>query len=176
MLGLSPPQKIHYLSEFSFWKLSSFLLNQENIFLFLLLFLYHDNVSPQVTHQPPQLAGVLCGSAGILFICVILYSRRKASSTTTPIFLKKKHNQHYKISQFYRRKNSVGVWLEVRRWFFYRRPHRQITSVGFPFVGDSPFRRYIGWKNIKTICRWFYRRNLRAKKKKIPAWNIPTDF
>jgi len=27
----------------------------------------------------------------------------------------------------------------------------------------------------KTISRWFYRRNLRAKKK-IPAWNIPTDF
>ena len=97
MLGLSPPQKIHYLSEFSFWKLSSFLLNQENIFLFLLLFLYHDNVSPQVTHHPPQLAGVLFGSAGILFICVILYSRRKASSTTTPIFLKKKHNQDLEV-------------------------------------------------------------------------------
>jgi len=81
-------------------------------------------------------------------------------------------SEHYKISQFYRRTNSVGVWLEVRRWFFYRR----ITSVGFPFVGDSPFHRYIGRKNKKTICRWFYRRNLRAKKKKIPAWNIPTDF
>ena len=75
---------------------------------------------------------------------------------------------HYKISQFYRRKNSVGVWLEVRRWFFYRRHHRQITSVGFPFVGDSPFRRYIGRKNKKTICRWFYRRNLRAKKRRFP--------
>jgi hypothetical protein len=50
--------------------------------------LYHDNVSSQVTHQPPQLAGVVSGSAGILFICVILYSRRKASSTTTPIFSK----------------------------------------------------------------------------------------
>jgi hypothetical protein len=74
-----------------------FLLNQENIFLFLLLFLYHDNVSPQVTHQPPQLGGVLFGSAGILFICVILYSRRKASSTTTPIFLKKKHNQDLEV-------------------------------------------------------------------------------
>jgi hypothetical protein len=83
---------------------------------------------------------------------------------------------HYKISQFYRRKNSIGVWLEVRRWFFYRCHHWRITSVGFPFVGDSPFRRYIGRKNKKTICRWFYRRNLRAKKKKIPAWNIPTDF
>jgi len=70
-------------------------------------------------------------------------------------------SKHYKISQFYRRKYSVGVWLAVRRWFIYRR----ITSVGFPFVGDSPFRRYIGRKNKKTICRWFYRRNLRAKKK-----------
>ena len=75
---------------------------------------------------------------------------------------------HYKISQFYRRKNSVGVWLEVRRWFFYQRHHRRITSVGFPFVSDSPFRRYIGRKNKKTICRWFYRRNLRAKKKRFP--------
>jgi len=64
--------------------------------------------------------------------------------------------------------NSVGVWLEVRRWFFYRRHHRRITSVGFPFVGDSLFRRYIGRKNKKTICRWFYLRNLRAKKKRFP--------
>jgi len=67
------------------------------------------------------------------------------------------------------------VWLEVRRWFIYRRLHRQITFVGFPLVGDSPFRRYIGRKNKKTICRWFYRRNLRAKKK-FPTWNIPMDF
>ena len=83
---------------------------------------------------------------------------------------------HYKIPQFYRRKTSVGAWLEVRRWFFYRRHHRRITSVGITFVGDSNFRRHIGRKNKKTICRWFYRRKLRAKKKKIPAWNIPTDF
>jgi len=84
-----------------------------------------------------------------------------------PLPQKKNWNDkiHYKISQFYRQKNSVGVWLEVRRWFFYRRHHRRITFVGFPFVGDSPFRRYIGRKNKKTICRWFYRRNLRAKKK-----------
>jgi len=34
------------------------------------------------------------------------------------------YTRHYKISQFYRRKNSVGVWLEVCRWFFYRRTHR----------------------------------------------------
>jgi hypothetical protein len=78
------------------------------------------------------------------------------------------HKLHYKISQFYRQKNSVGVWLEVRRWFFYRRHHRRITSIGFSFVGDSPFRRYIGRKNKKTICRWFYRQNLRAKKKRFP--------
>jgi len=75
---------------------------------------------------------------------------------------------HYKISKFYRRTNSVGVWLEVRRWFFYRCHHRRITSVGLPFVGDSPFRRYIGRKNKKTICWWFYRQNLRAKKKRFP--------
>jgi len=50
-----------------------------------------------------------------------------------------------------------------------------IRSVGFPFVGDSPFRRSIGRKNNKTICQWFYRRNLHVKKK-FPAWNIPTDF
>jgi len=74
-------------------------------------------------------------------------------------------SSHYKISYFYRRTTSVGVWLEVRRWFFYRRHHRRITSVGFPFVGDSPFRRYIGRKNKKTICWWFYKRNLRTKKK-----------
>ena len=72
---------------------------------------------------------------------------------------------HYKISQFYRRKNSVGLWLEVRRWFFYRRHHRRNTSAGFTFVGDSPFHRYIGRKNKKIICRWFYRRNFRTKKK-----------
>jgi hypothetical protein len=72
---------------------------------------------------------------------------------------------HYKISQFYQRQNSVGVWLKVRRWFFYRRHHRRITSLGFPFVRDSPFCRYIGRKNKKTICRWFYRQNLRTKKK-----------
>jgi len=82
---------------------------------------------------------------------------------------------HYKISQFYRQKYSVGVWLPVRRWFIYRRLHRQITFVGFPFVGNSTFRRYIGWKHKKTICRWFCRRDLHTKKK-FPAWNIPTDF
>jgi len=82
---------------------------------------------------------------------------------------------HYKISYFYRWTYSLGVWLEVRRWFFYWLNHRRITSVGFPFVDDFPFRRYISRKNKKTICRWFYRWNLRAKKK-FPAWNIPTDF
>jgi hypothetical protein len=69
---------------------------------------------------------------------------------------------HYKISQFYWRKYSVRL-------------HRRITSVDFPFVGNSTFRRYIGRKHKKTICRWFYGRNLCAKKK-FPAWNIPTDF
>jgi hypothetical protein len=60
------------------------------------------------------------------------------------------------------------VWLAVRRWFFYRHHHRRITSVGFTFIGDSPFRRYIGRQNKKIICRWFYIRNLRAKKKRFP--------
>jgi hypothetical protein len=82
---------------------------------------------------------------------------------------------HYKISQFCRWTYSAGVWLAIRRWFIYRRLHWRITSVGFPFIGDSQFRRYISRKNKKTICRWFYRQNLRAKKK-FPAWNIPTDF
>jgi len=78
---------------------------------------------------------------------------------------KKMLDHHYKISQFYQRNNSVGVWLEVCRWFFYRRHHRWNTSVGFTFVGDSLFRRYIGRENKKTIYWRFYRRNLRAKKK-----------
>jgi len=82
---------------------------------------------------------------------------------------------HYKISQFYRQPYFIGVCLAIRRWFIYRRLNRWITSVDFPFVGDSPFCRYIIRKNKKTICRWFYRWNLRAKKK-FPAWNIPTDF
>ncbi|KAG6752912.1 hypothetical protein POTOM_042953 [Populus tomentosa] len=37
--------------------------------------------------------GVASGSAGILIICIILYSRRKASSISPLVFLKKKHNQ-----------------------------------------------------------------------------------
>ena len=34
------------------------------------------------------------------------------------------------------------------------------------------------WFHIphEIICRQFYKRNLRAKKKRFPAWNIPTDF
>ena len=59
---------------------------------------------------------------------------------------------------------------------FYRRHLRRNKSVGFTCIGDSPFCRYISRKNKKTIYRWFYRRTVRAKKKKIPAWNIPTDF
>ena len=103
---------------------------------------------------------------------------KKIYETPLPIdiMLKSRKNNHYKISQFYRRKYSVGLWLEVRRWFFYRRHHRRNTSTGFTFVGDSPFRRYFSRKNKKNIYRRFYRRNVRAKKKKIPAWNIPTDF
>ena len=81
----------------------------------------------------------------------------------------KNSNNHYKISQFYRRKNSVGVWLEVRRWFFYRRHHRRITSVAFPFVGDSPFRRYIGRKNKQNhLPMVLHTEFARQKKKRFP--------
>jgi len=83
---------------------------------------------------------------------------------------------HYKISQFYRRKNSVGLWLEVRRWFFYRRHHRRNTSAGFTFVGDSPFRRYISRKNKKKHLPTVLQTERARQKKNIPAWNIPTDF
>jgi len=48
-------------------------------------------------------------------------------------------------------------------------------SVGFTFVSDSPFHRYIGRKNKKSFPDGFTDR-ICAPKKKIPAWNIPTDF
>jgi phosphatidylserine decarboxylase len=32
-------------------------------------------------------------------------------------------------------------------------PMSSPTDVGFPFVGDSPFHRYIGRQNKKIICR-----------------------
>jgi len=76
--------------------------------------------------------------------------------------------KHYKISQFYRRKHSVGVWLEVRRWFFYRRHHRRITSIDFPFVGDSPFRRYIGRKNKKNHLPMVLQTTFTRQKKRFP--------
>jgi hypothetical protein len=82
---------------------------------------------------------------------------------------------HYKISQFYRRKYSVDVWLAIHRWFIYRRLHRWITSVGFPFIGDSLFRRYIGRKHKKPFADGFTD-EICAPKKKFLAWNIPTDF
>jgi hypothetical protein len=78
------------------------------------------------------------------------------------------HTIHYKISQFYRRKYSVGVWLEVRRWFIYRRLHRQIRSVGFPFVGDSPLRCYIGRKNKKNHLPMVLQMEFARKKKWFP--------
>jgi hypothetical protein len=56
----------------------------------------------------------------------------------------------YKISQFYRRKYSVGVWLPVRRWFIYWRLHWWNTSVSFLLVCNSTFRRYIGRKHKKN--------------------------
>jgi len=84
-------------------------------------------------------------------------------------------NTHYKISQFYWRTYSIGVWLKVRRWFFYRCHHRRITSVSFSFVGDSPFHRYISRKTKKPFADGFTN-GICAPKKKFPAWNIPTDF
>jgi serine/threonine protein kinase len=57
------------------------------------LFVYRDNITSQVIHPFPQLTGVASGSAGILIICIILYSRRTASSITLPVFLRKKHDQ-----------------------------------------------------------------------------------
>jgi hypothetical protein len=44
----------------------------------------------------------------------------------------------------------LSVWLAIRRWFIYRHLHRRIMSVGFPFVDDSQFRRYINRKNKKN--------------------------
>jgi hypothetical protein len=49
-------------------------------------------------------------------------------------------------------------------------------GLGFPFIGDSHFRRHIGRKNKKTICRWFYKRNLRAEKKKDSHLKYTDEF
>ena len=72
---------------------------------------------------------------------------------------------HYKISQFYRRKYSVGVWLPVRWWIIYRRLHRRNMSVGFPFVGNTIVCHYIGRKNKKTFADGFTDGNCAPKKK-----------
>jgi hypothetical protein len=54
--------------------------------------------------------------------------------------------------------------IKVSSVVIYRCPNRRKTFVDFPFVGNTIFRRYIGGKNKKNICRWFYRRNVQAKK------------
>jgi hypothetical protein len=83
---------------------------------------------------------------------------------------RQKHRQknHYKISQFYRRKYSVGVWLPVRRWFIYRRLHRRNTSVGFPFVGNSTLYRYIGRKHKKNHLPMVLQTEFACQKKSFP--------
>ena len=53
--------------------------------------------------------------------------------------------------EIFRRDKSIGILRN--------------TSVGFLFVGNTIVRRYIGQKNKKNICWWFYRWKLRAKKK-----------
>lgn len=68
-----------------------------NRYVFFYMFNFSAGSSLNVRRKIIIIIGVLFGSAGILFICVILYSRRKASSTTTPIFLKKKHNQDLEV-------------------------------------------------------------------------------
>jgi len=87
---------------------------------------------------------------------------------------------HYKISQFYRWKNSVGVWLEVRRWFFYRRHHRRMYTDGL-----HPSAFLSSWFPLPSLYRSEKQKNhfpmvlqteFARQKKKIPAWNIPTDF
>jgi len=46
-------------------------------------------------------------------------------------------------------------------------------SVGFHFVGDSPFRRYIDRKknHLPMVLQMEF-----ARQKNIPAWNLLTDF
>jgi len=86
------------------------------------------------------------------------------------------YNQfHYKISQFYRRKYSIGTWFKFHQWFIYQHPRRRNFSVGFPFIGNTIFRRYICRKNKKTFANGFTDGNC-TPKKKFPAWNIPADF
>jgi len=58
------------------------------------------------------------------------------------------------------------VWLAFRRWFIYRRHHRPITSVGFPFIGDSPFRCYIGRQNKKNHLPMVLQTEFARKKKR----------
>jgi serine/threonine protein kinase len=60
------------------------------------LYVYRDNITPQVIHLFPQLTGIASGSAGILIIRIILCARRKASSSSPQVFLKKTHDQDLK--------------------------------------------------------------------------------
>jgi len=48
-------------------------------------------------------------------------------------------------------------------------------SVGFPFVGNTTVRHYIGQQHKKTFADGFTDENC-APKKKFSALNIPTDL
>ena len=65
-----------------------------------------------------------------------------------------KNKVHYKISQFYRRKYSVGVWLPVHRWFIYRRLHRRNKNPSVYFKRETFF---LSENSVcKTIGKWFF--------------------
>jgi hypothetical protein len=100
---------------------------------------------------------------GMLFFPVFDLMLNSLLNTSPAVF-------HYKISQFSQRTYSIVVWLKVCRWFIYR----QITSVGFTFFGDSPFRPHISRQNKKTFANGFT--DGICAKKKDSTWNIPKDF
>jgi hypothetical protein len=74
-------------------------------------------------------------------------------------------------SLFHSRKPSC-IWIDSNS-------NLKSLLLGFVFMGFNQYMWFLnettqncnsllkeeGWKNKKTICRWFYRRNLRAKKK-----------
>jgi hypothetical protein len=101
---------------------------------------------------------------GMLFFPVFDLMLNSLLNTSPDVF-------HYKISQFSRRIYSIVVWLKVCRWFIYRR----ITSVGFTFFGDSPFRPISVGKIKKKFSDGFID-GICAPKKKDSTWNMPRVF
>jgi hypothetical protein len=91
---------------------------------------------------------------GMLFFPVFDLMLNSLLNTSPDVF-------HYKISQFSRRTYSIVVWLKIFRWFIYRR----ITSVGFTFFGDSPFRPISVGKIKKTFADGFIDEICAPKKK-----------